>query len=217
MPRELKHCTSTRYADLVFRRRERSSGVESLDLRKVERWKDELVNGSFTVGALGRILPRNLAGILRDPHNCIVTWEPWATHARMTDSQRGNVKKKKSTRSSHPGRITGFSRVSRAALSPIHLQRSVAPWDSPIDGIAFSRTRTVRCAATAPKLGHSGAKQGEPTSYSLLIPIPADFSHDPGVASSLNEKKSRYCAVKFISQIRFPPAVAPAKLDRPYN
>lgn len=128
--------------------------------RKVGRWKDELVNGSFTRGSRNRAHPpsksrQNLARP-NDPHNCIVMRAASRARSHGWFTMRKRKKKEKSQRDcATRGESLGTLRECRALRSPIHLQRRHY---GTVDGIAFSRTRTVRCVAIAPKLGHSGAK-----------------------------------------------------------
>lgn len=218
MSRKLKHYTTTcRFGILA---------TWKLEWLWNSRWKSRALKRQackrFVYAGISkpRVLPRNLAGILRGRTTRIIAlwWEPQAAHARTADSQWGNVKKK-STRLSRPEQITSLSSVSRAPLShSFAKERGPTGTIGSVDGDRFLANAHRKMHRNSAEIGSFRCKVGW-THYSLLIPIPADFSHnrvDPWRVFSLNEK-SCYYAVKFISQIRFPPAVVSAKLDRPYN
>lgn len=102
-------------------------------------------------------------------------WEPWEPRMLAWLIHNEEMWKKKSQRDCPTRGKSRDSRECRALRSSIHLQRSVALWDHRRDRFLANAHRKTR--RNSAEIGSFRCKVGW-THYSLLIPIPADFSHN---------------------------------------
>lgn len=156
-----------RSVDLLFWRRSVKTRVvlKYIPSRKVGRWKDELVNGSFTQGSLEPNLgahppSKSLRNLARpnDPHNCIVmsAAKPrtlaWLIHNEETwkKSQRDCPTRGES--------LGALESVARYALP--FICKGAWALHGTVDGIAFSRTRIGKTRRNSAEIGSFRCKAG---------------------------------------------------------